>query len=195
VAPEDLVVLSQVVADAFVEDPVMVWLLPDESNRRDQTLRWWTPVVARYLAAGRGWVTEDQRACLLWRHSGEILPPVPGQPRMPDLIPELVGADRFDTVTAALAVFADIRSTDEHVYVHVVAAAPDAQGAGHGSRLLAALADSDSGSKLICLESTNPRNHSFYLRNGFTLGASQVLPGSNVTATAFARRPTSAECS
>ncbi|HEV2069696.1 MAG TPA: hypothetical protein VGR26_07885, partial [Acidimicrobiales bacterium] len=78
-------VLATVVARSFESDPLMVWLLPDADSRYGATLRWWTPIVARHLAADRALVTHDRNACLLWRYSDEQLPDAPGQPSMREM--------------------------------------------------------------------------------------------------------------
>lgn len=181
----DLDVLAHVVAEAFVEDPLMVWLLPDAQTRFDGTLRWWTPLVARYLTSDRALVTAGSAACLLWRGWNEQLPDAAGQPPMTDVFADLVPPGRRDLVTAALSVFPTLRPTADYLYVHVVAASPGAQRRGHGTDLIRALVEAHPTMPLICLESTNPRNHTFYRRNGFTPAAIKPLPGSTVTATAF----------
>jgi GNAT superfamily N-acetyltransferase len=165
----------------------MVWLLPHGDSRPEATRCWWAPLLAGYLAAGRGLVTEDLDACLLWRFSDEVLPDPPGQRPMGEVVSELVGTERLAEVGAALGVFRRLRPEEPHVYVHVVAARPERQGRGLGARLLAALAGGPAGARPQVLESTNPRNHPFYLRNGFGIVAQATVPGTDITATALLR--------
>ncbi|HEV2809652.1 MAG TPA: GNAT family N-acetyltransferase [Acidimicrobiales bacterium] len=105
----------------------------------------------------------------------------------------LIPPERLGEVKAALAVFPRLRPQDEHVYLHAVATHPHHQGHGHGARLLAALRTRATEKSLFCLESTNARNHPFYLRNGFHAGVREALPGSGVIATALARREAAAD--
>lgn len=112
---------------------------------------------------------------------------------MREMVAQLIAPERLREVKAALAVFPGLRPQEEHVYVHAVATEPDHQGHGHGARLLAALRTRATEKSLFCLESTNARNHPFYLRNGFRAGAREALPGSGVIATAFARREAAAD--
>jgi GNAT superfamily N-acetyltransferase len=188
VTPDDLAPLSRVAADAFMGDPMMIWFFPDATTRAVAAQRWWPVVIAPFLHAGRGLTTVDGLACLLWQHSDERLPEPPGQPSMRQMLHALVDPVRVPAVEAALAVFPSIRCPGEHVYIDVVASAPEAQGHGRGAALIEALIDAEPSRGLVCLESTNPRNHSFYLRNGFQPGQEATLPGSAIVATAFSRR-------
>ncbi len=168
--PADLYEVTALVAEAFESDPLMEWLLPDPATRREDTARWWGAIVAGYLAAGRGLVTADGHACLLWRNSAEQLPEVPGQPSVREVIGQLVTSERLPEVMRALAAFGALRPEQPYLYVHVVATRPGHQGERLGSRLLEALDTTDPGRQVTYLESTNPRNHPFYARNGFKAG-------------------------
>ena len=190
--PADLCEVTALVAQAFESDPLMVWLLPDPATRREDTARWWSAIVAGYLAAGRGLVTADGHACLLWRNSAEQLPEVSGQPSVREVIEQIVPAERLPEVMRALAAFGALRPEQPYLYVHVVATRPSHQGQRLGSRLLEALDASDPGRQVTYLESTNPKNHRFYARNGFKAGPGVTLPGSAVVAAPFTRRRTGA---
>ncbi len=109
------------------------------------------------------------------------------------MIRQLVPPERLPEVMQALAAFAGLRPEQPYVYVHVVATRPGHERQGLGARLLEALAASNVGPQVIHLESTNPRNHPFYARNGFKAGASITLPASTVVATPFARRGAAAD--
>jgi GNAT superfamily N-acetyltransferase len=183
----DIEPLAALVAAAFEADPLMVWLLPDAATRQESTRRWWGPIVAGYITKERAIVTEDGTACLFWRRSSEPLPEAPGQPPIREVVQGLVPAERLDEVGVALAALPALRPVQPHVYVHVLAVHPDHQRRGHGARLLAALPAAAPGAEIFCLESTNPRNHAFYARNGFTADLQATLPGSTVTATSFRR--------
>lgn len=152
----------------------------------------WGAIVAGYLTAGRGLVTANGHACLLWRNSAEQLPEVPGQPSVREVIGQLVGSERLPEVMRALAAFGAIRPEQPYLYVHVVAARPGHQGERLGTRLLEAVDATDPGRQVTYLESTNPRNHPFYARNGFKAGPGITLPGNAVVATPFTRRRTGA---
>ena len=190
--PADLYEVTALVAEAFESDPLMEWLLPDAATRREDTGRWWGAIVAGYLAAGRGLVTADGHACLLWRSAAEQLPEVPGQPSVREVIGQLVPLERLPEVMRALAAFGALRPEQPYLYVHVVATRPGHQGERLGTQLLEALDASDPGRELTYLESTNPRNHPFYARNGFKAGPGITLPASTVVATPFTRRRTGA---
>lgn len=59
---------------------------------------------------------------------------------------------------------------EPHWYLSVIAVDPAAQGRGLGAELIGELTEkADRGSHNIYLETTNPKNHSFYTRHGFKL--------------------------
>ncbi len=61
-----------------------------------------------------------------------------------------------------------LHPTEPHNYVAALAVDPAAQGKGVGGRLFGKfLTDVDSRNETVYLESSNPKNHSFYLRHGF----------------------------
>lgn len=186
-APSDGPDLTAVVGSAFADDPLMAWILADVADREEATREWWAPSVARYLAANRVLVAGDGAACLFWRHSSERIPDGPGQPTMSEVMTRLVAPERLPDVGAALAAFPGLRPPEPYVYIHVVATRPDSQGQGLGARLLSKITALASGTP-CCLESTNARNHGFYLRYGFSAEATVVLPGSDVVATSFVRQ-------
>lgn len=188
-APSDGPDLAAVVGCAFADDPLMAWLLADVADREEATREWWAPMIAGYLAANRVLVAGDGAACLFWRHSSEQIGGAPGRPTMSEVMSRLVAPERVLDVGAALSAFAGLRPPEPHVYVHVLATRPDSQGQGLGARLLSKITALASGTP-CCLESTNPRNHGFYLRYGFSAGTAVVLPGSDVVATPFVRHAT-----
>lgn len=81
------------------------------------------------------------------------------------------------------------RPTEPHWYLPLAGVDPAHQSGGHGSALMKhALAVCDRERKLAFLESTNPRNVSFYQRHGFeVLGTVQV--GSSPIGFSMLRRP------
>jgi ribosomal protein S18 acetylase RimI-like enzyme len=188
VTSDDLERAAAVVAAAFADDPLMAWLLPGQDQRVERTRRWWEPLVAAFLAVSKGVITESGDAVLLWRRSDERLADAPGQPALADVVRDLVGPERTAEVGEALAGFSTIRPTEKYVYVNVVATHPSTQSSGLGSELMASLLGTIGEQDLIYLASTNPRNHSFYLRNDFILGPSVTLPHTPVRATGFLLR-------
>lgn len=59
---------------------------------------------------------------------------------------------------------------EPHNYVAALAVDPSAQGKGIGGKLFGRfLADVDSRNETVYLESSNPKNHSFYARHGFAV--------------------------
>ena len=70
---------------------------------------------------------------------------------------------------------------EPHWYVMAIGTDPAAQGQGFGATLLRPLLDrADRDGTLVYLESANPKNLAFYLRNGFRPAGEVILPGGEI---------------
>jgi len=173
----DVATLSRALAAAFAEDPIFGWLLRDEARRNDRLLRFFALEVGEIvIPSGAAWMPLDG--------SGACLELPPGGWRMP-LRTQALHAPRFVSVFGralprALATITKMERRhlrEPHVYVPYVGVAPEAQGAGLGSRLLGrTLERADAEALPTYLEATSERNAALYARLGFEhLGAFTVL--------------------
>jgi len=176
-SPADIASLAHALAAAFEDDPIFAWLLPDERRRYDKLLRFFTLEVGDVvLPTGTAWRSPEG--------SGACLELPPGGWRMP-LRTQALHAPQFAAVFGRSLPRALITITkmerrhlrEPHFYVPYIGVAPEAQGAGLGTKLLGrTLERADAGELPTYLEATSERNAALYERLGFEhLGAFTVL--------------------
>src|SRR4029077_11627906 len=175
--PADVEALARALAAAFEDDAIFGWRLPDRKRRYDRLLRFFgLELEDVVLPSGAGWMSaEGAGACL-------ELPP--GGWRMP-LRTQALHAPRFVAVFGRSLPRALLTITkmerrhlrESHVYVPYVGVAPEAQGAGLGTRLLERTLEGAGARGLpTYLEATSEQNAALYARLGFEhLGAFTVL--------------------
>jgi GNAT superfamily N-acetyltransferase len=175
--PADVRALTRVLAAAFEDDPIFAWLLPDRRRRHDRLLRFFALELEDVvLPSGSVWMSPEG--------SGACLELPPGGWRMP-LRTQALHARQFAAVFGRSLPRALITITkmerrhlrEPHLYVPYIGVAPEAQGAGIGTRLLSrTLERADADGLPTYLEATSEQNAALYARLGFEhLGAFTVL--------------------
>ncbi len=165
-AAEDVPRLKAVMAEAFIEDPIIAWLMPDDTKRRTRLRRFFA-IELRYLALARGrvWTTGDL--------SGTALTTPPGAWRVP-LRATLLEGTAFGahlSRAARLGAAMERRHLREpHYYVRDVGVLPDMQGKGLGRALIRPTLDRcDREGLPAYLEASSERSAALYERLGFQL--------------------------
>jgi GNAT superfamily N-acetyltransferase len=163
--------LSAALAEAFGDDPVMSWLLPD-ARRRPEALRRFFGVETRHVALPHACsVAADGPDGAL----GAALVLPPGHWRMP-IRAQAAHAPAFARVFGrrlphALALLGAIERRHPrrpHHYLAYVGVVPAAQGLGVGTRMLEAVLERcDRERSPAYLEASSPRNAQLYRRMGF----------------------------
>ncbi|HEY3760003.1 MAG TPA: GNAT family N-acetyltransferase [Solirubrobacteraceae bacterium] len=167
--------LRDVLAEAFFDDPVFGWLMPDEVKRRDR-LRHYFGIDLRHLTLPRGrvWTTDDL--------AGAALSLPPGAWRVP-LRTTLLHGTAFGVRlprAARLGAAMEWRHLREpHYYVRDIGVLPEMQGNGLGSTLLRPTLDRcDREGLPAYLEASSERSAALYARHGFKLTAELRVGGS-----------------
>ena len=161
--------LAGALAQAFWDDPLVEFLLPDgvaSRERRLQTL--FTMTMRSPLAKGHVYTAGDGCAAAVWK------PPGAWQDTPADLarsLPLGVRALRGRAVRG-LSFLLDVEKQHPkdppHWYLAVLGTEPDSQGKGHGSALLRPILERcDTEGLPAYLESSKERNVPFYERHGF----------------------------
>lgn len=148
-------VLDTLVA-AFVADPVLRYLFPDDDAYRPGAAVFFGALFGKRVAAGTAWVAEDGRAVALWDSADPT-----GSSDLSGLDPAVRSRlmDYDDAVHAALP-------SESFWYLGVLGTHPDAAGRGWGRALMAAGIGAASGLPCV-LETSNPENLGFYGRSGW----------------------------
>src|ERR1700677_4558022 len=132
---DDIHRLKTVLAEAFYEDPMFGWLMPNDSKRHAR-LRHYFGIELRHYALPRGrvWTTDDL--------AGAMLSLPPGRWRVPPHATLLHGSAFGVRVAKAARVGAAMERRHSrllrgpHYYVRDIGVRPDAQGRGLGSALM-----------------------------------------------------------
>jgi GNAT superfamily N-acetyltransferase len=164
---QDIHRLRAVLAEAFFEDPIFGWLMPDDRTRLAR-LRRYFGIELRHLALTRGrvWTTGDL--------AGAALSLPPGAWRVPLHTTLLQGRPfgahlfRAARIGAAMELRHAREVREPHYYVRDIGVHPNTQGRGLGSALLApTLARCDREGLPAYIEASSERSAALYERLGF----------------------------
>lgn len=162
--------VTQILAEAFIDDPVSTWISPDTSL--------WLPPYFHslsthfFLPHGQVYVTNDGSGAALWlppHRSMRNLPPL----RSMEILWRIFSASGISAMLRSMiaAVYLDIYHIKEpRYYLHVIGVRKKYAGQGIGTDLMqAALAQCDREGVPAYLENSNIRNMAFYQRCGFKM--------------------------
>lgn len=163
---DDVEAIAVILAEAFSSDPMMRWMVPDDS-RRPAALKGMFRLLARqvWLPNGGSYVNDDGAA--MWLPPGRWRLGFVQQMRM--LVPTLM-ALRSDIVRMLrLDHSLEARHPEKpHWYLQAIGVKPDRQGQGLGTALMRPILDvCDRDGMPAYLESSSPANIRLYERNGF----------------------------
>jgi ribosomal protein S18 acetylase RimI-like enzyme len=176
--PADVPALGQMLARAFLEDPIALWACKPDSLRSGMLERFHRTRLRQLLAHEEVWTTDDLTSAALWAPpkrwrttprqdvalAGCLLRPRL-LARMPLIAAGLLGIEHRHP------------SRPSHWYLAVLGTDPDAQGQGLGSAVLRpALEQCDADQISAYLESSKERNIDFYARHGFRVIKELRLP-------------------
>jgi ribosomal protein S18 acetylase RimI-like enzyme len=165
----DAAALSQLLASAFLDDPVFDWIArpgPKRAAAMREFFLWLLRV--RAIPFGEVWASEG--AVAVW-----VPPDAPASPggffeqlRLLPMFFRLCGLSRFRRGSAMGEAMEKSHPHERHFYLAFIAVAPRLQGMGLGGALLEAnLGQIDALSAPAYLENSNPKNARLYERLGF----------------------------
>jgi GNAT superfamily N-acetyltransferase len=185
--------LSRTLARAFYDDPVMIWLLPDEKARTEQLCRLFT-TMTRHHHLGRGGVEvaydgPGVGAAALWDPPNQWLETRRAQLAMTPTFIRVFGL-RSMRGRAVQELMKDVHPEEPHWYLAVIGSDPTVRGRGFGQVLMRSRLDRcDAEYCPAYLESTKVENVPYYERFGFTVTSEIVLPDGGPTMWAMWRAP------
>ena len=162
----------------FAADPMARWAWPDPSEYLRIMPRFVNAFGGRAFEHGTAYITDGARAAALW------LPPdvEPDEAEMDAIMQESLRPEIAKDIEVVMSGMAEHHPHAPHWYLPVIAADPNWIGQGLGALLMKhALRRCDEEGIAAYLESSNPRNISFYERHGFEIvgriqsGSSPVL--------------------
>lgn len=180
--PADLERATRVLSLAFHDDPGVVWLLPNEGQRR-RLLYWNHKKFLQYgLQAGHVFTTPGSvDGIATW------LPPERPMMSLIDAVrlgllalPFKASPLQFVRFTAMMSMFEKLHKQDapkRHWYLNVLGVDPDHQGQGVGGRLIAPILEQADRDRLPCYVETGKEiNVTFYQKHGFDVLKEGNLP-------------------
>jgi ribosomal protein S18 acetylase RimI-like enzyme len=170
---DELEQIGLVLAAAFRDDPVISWVVRDDDQTEAARLAFFTGYAAeefehqrRIQVAERG--GEVQAAALWTEPPGGQASLTPAGVRGLWGMRELTGVRRFPRFIRLIRATEARYPKFPHYYLGAIGAADRARGSGIGGELLrSTLTACDATGVPAYLESSNPRNLSFYWRHGF----------------------------
>lgn len=189
----DVAELSRTLARAFYDDPVMVWLFPDERRRTAQLCRLFA-TVTRHHHLPRGGVEvacdgSEIGAAALWNPPNEWQETRWTQLAMTPMFVRVFGA-RSGQGRAIQELMKRVHPEEPHWYLAVIGSDPPVRGKGFGQVVMRSRLDRvDAEHAPAYLESSKFQNLAYYQRFGFEVTDEVVLPDGGPTMWPMWRRP------
>jgi GNAT superfamily N-acetyltransferase len=180
---DDAAFTSHMLARAFFDDPLNVWLLPDERHRAAVLPGVFEAIVRGSVLFEASWTTADSiLGSANWLPPG-VIETTPEQNAATGLDAALAAVGDQASARAALAFpfLGSLRARgmpEDHWYLGLLGVEPIHQGLGIGGQLIApGLALADAAAAPCYLETIRERNVPFYRAHGFRLLETGELPG------------------
>jgi ribosomal protein S18 acetylase RimI-like enzyme len=197
--PDEAESLGPVLARAFQDDPVMRWLFPDDAERRMRLTRLFTNSVARVNRGRRliysvgsveiGDEAASTVSAALWDPPGTWRMSIWDQLRLAPAMLSTFGR-RILLVLKMMTELEHHHLAEPHYYLFAIGTDPPLQRHGAGSALMSPILERcDREGLPAFLESSNPRNLSFYRRFGFEVTGALTLPSGGPSLDLMRRAP------
>lgn len=190
----DIPALAEVLADAFEDDPLMVWILPDEESRRARLARLFAAEVRyHHLAGGGSEVAVDENGVI----GGAALWDPPGRWKQSTWESVISFPAVVRALGARMMVGAEVGGVLErahpqtqHWYLASIGTGAQARGGGYGKALLNSRLDRCDRDRIPAyLESSKKENIPYYNRFGFEVTGEIVIPDGGPTVYPMWREP------
>jgi GNAT superfamily N-acetyltransferase len=176
----DLPALSRTLGRAFYDDPVMMWMLPDDGVRRRKLHRLFASLT-RYHHLARGGVEvatdgDGIGGAALWDPPGEWKNTRAEEFRaMPGLF--LAFGTSLRRGLEVEQMMKAVHPEEPHWYLAIIGSDPNVRGKGFGQVLMNSRLDRcDAEHAPAYLESSNPDNVPYYQRFGFEVTGEIAIP-------------------
>ena len=187
--PDDAGSASAVIARAFHDDPLTVYLYPDEQQRTRMAPVMFEALVRYDCLFGHVDHLPGFSAVATWMRPGET---TETSDRLAaaglDNLPAEVPVARLDTFFSTIGPAHQRAAPEPHWYLRLLGVDPARQGKGLGSTLLDhGLRRADETVEPCYLETFAERNVPFYLRHGLELVVDETEPSSGIRTWGFYR--------
>lgn len=166
---DELPAVGDVLAKAFVDDPVFRWLSKDSPTWHRRASTWFaTEARCQFDGDGEVWVDDDVRGAAIWATPGHWRSGFRDLLHMAVPSARLLGLGLGRGLRTITTMERHHPSSPPHWYLSVLGADPAFQGHGIGGALIRAVTDRlDEEGVPAYLESSKPANVPYYQRFGF----------------------------
>lgn len=193
--PHEVTEAANVLARAFTDDPLWVWLIPDTMQREPLLGAFFRPLVKLASARGLGYAAgEPTQGVAIWSRPGVPLYDVGAVLRAGYL--RLVFSRFGALLWRARTVFRQFGrmhaayASGPHYYLDTVGVSPVAQGQGLASALIRPLlAEADVRNLPAYTGTMTPHNVTLYQHYGFEIAEAYAVPNTGLTIWSFVRPP------
>jgi GNAT superfamily N-acetyltransferase len=174
--PVDVAGLAVTLGRAFDDDPLTLWLFPDDDARRRKLPSFFRSLLRASLPFGEVYTVDDARCAAIWNPPGTFPMGWAKDAKLGLITTRLVGL-RMMTCARGLLYFASHHPKERHWYLQMLGTDPEWQGQGVGTAIMAPVLDRcDRQGERIYLESSKKRNIPFYERQGFVVTDEVQVP-------------------
>lgn len=165
--------IGAVLAEAFRDDPLISWVVRDDEERESARVAFFTGYATEEFEHRRRVQVAERhgevQAAALWTEPpGGVASLTLSGIRELWSVRQITGVRRFPRFVKLIRATESRYPKFPHYYLGTIGAADRARGAGVGGALLrATLTECDATGTPAYLESSNPKNLSFYWRHGF----------------------------
>jgi ribosomal protein S18 acetylase RimI-like enzyme len=186
-----------VMGRAFVNDPFLRYLAPDDMRRARLTPQFVAIVVTYCLLYGEVWTSPSLDGVACWLEPGKTSPTFGRIFRTGMLMMPLkfgwAGFQRFNDVINYAETLHKKYAAAPHWYLWGLGVDPAKQGRGVGGALLRPVLErADRAGQICYLETQNEVNLHFYRKYGFEVAGGGVVPRGNLQVWAMVRQPKAA---
>jgi GNAT superfamily N-acetyltransferase len=171
-ASADLPDVTDTLALAFFDDPVVTWIIDDGPRRRQLLPGFFGAIVESYLAYNETYSVDEGVSAAVWAPPGA---------KDDEELPAVLGAaveEYADRLFEILGLMEEKHPVEPHHYLFLLGTRPEWQGRGLGSSLMAqVLQTCDRDRVPAYLEATSEGNKQLYVRHGFDVTDEIALPG------------------
>ena len=185
VTPNDTGSVARILADAFAEDPVFIWALPNSATRRVDAVAFFTYYLRRSRTGERQVLATGDISAVA------VMTTVPSAEDVRTAASGGLASLGFSSPAAAYFRWIEShRPSVRHRYLEFIGSVPGIRSKGQGTALLNhLLADADQQGMPVWCWSSNLRNITFYERLGFHVDADLRRDGETPAVTSLVRPP------
>ena len=165
----------------FFDDPLMLYIFPDESDRREAGARFFLPNMQHAAQKGKLYTTASFPGIAVWRFFGledESAKKAMDDPRIK--LPSTMGPAAFQRLMTFLAIATEFHKKlvpEKHCYLLFLGLEPEWQVKGVGTALITPILRMADDNQLPCyLETNKARNLVFYGKMGFEVREKGLVP-------------------